>query len=51
MNTAALAFAVAELGLAINVVLWPLAGHPWWTAVAWSLAMVAAWPIHKWSNP
>lgn len=48
MNPAAIAFALAELGLAINAALWPLTGNPWWTALVWLLLMVITWPLRNW---
>lgn len=45
-----IAFFLAEIGLAINVIVWPLAGHSLWTSCAWIGAMFATWGFQRWIN-
>ena len=44
------AFFAAELGLFVNVFVWPFAGHSLWTSAGWLAAMVFTWGIQKWTN-
>jgi type IV secretory pathway VirB2 component (pilin) len=42
-------FVLAEFLLLVNVVIWALSpSAPWWTPLAWIVAMVLTYKIQKW---
>lgn len=45
-----IAFVFAEVGLAMNAIVWPLSGHSLWTSLAWIGAMFVTWRFQRWLN-